>query len=118
MIGSRAAGVWGPSYWRHDFGCILVGLKSRANKRGGGPSGAPPGPPSQLGTVGSVQRHFRHEQVIAARAVHVRVEDDDLAVGTRLGEGVGIIVGMRRVVMDQQPRVAAVAAYDADGFLP
>src|SRR6266568_8498494 len=51
-----------------------------------GPGHCPaPGPPfvSTGGPRGSAQRHFRDEQVIAARPVHVRVEDHHLAVGTR-----------------------------------
>src|SRR5205823_7692431 len=67
-----------------------------------------PGPVASLGAVGSAQRHFGDEQVVAARAVHVRVEDDHLAVGAGLAPRHVVIRDMRGVVMQQQPRVAAV----------
>src|SRR6267143_385362 len=51
--------------------------------------------PAWLSCSGSAEGHLGDEEVVAARAEHVRVENHDLAVGTRLGEGVGIIVGVR-----------------------
>src|SRR5207248_9129545 len=74
--------------------------------------------PTTKATGPSAEGHFGHEQVVAARSVHVRVEDHHLAVRARLGVWIRVVAGSNGVVMKEQPRVAAVAAHDADGLHP
>src|SRR2546429_5598520 len=86
-----------------------------------GPGRVHPGPWCGGGER-SAEWHFRDEEVVPRRAGahHVGVEDHHLAVGARFPERHGPVLTGRvgRVVVQEQPRVAAVAAHEADGQSP
>src|SRR2546427_3409388 len=75
---------------------------------------------AKSGPGGSAERHFGDEQVVAARAGHVRVEDHHPPVRARSSERQGEIDqrDLETVVMQQEPLVAAIAALDPDCLLP
>src|SRR5207249_1800469 len=80
------------------------GSRGGARRGQGGP--LLPSPQGGVCKRSSAERHFRDEQVVAARPVHVRVEDHHFAIGARLPKRQGPVVegDLETVVVQEQPR--------------